>query len=352
MHVGIIGGGWIVQKAYLPVLLRKFKPMEIHLFDSDKECRYLLEKKFSIYTYGNLSDFLEASFSVAIVATPNNTHFFYSKLLMETGRNVLCEKPITLNIDEYNTLLDIESKKKVRFMPAYVNRYRPEIIFLINYIKKGNIGNVTSIYGKWIRGKGIPLSRKWLTNREISGGGVLIDLGPHVLDICLGIMPLEEFEISQVHFDYCNKPSEYAATWVEKKPSHELICNMEVETYAKLKAISNGKRILNIEVSWVSESKYDITNFKIIGEKKSIELCTLFGFSNNTKYKKIVLSEISGPELMSWKFNYELPYNAFADLVNSFFLNLQMKENIVNSNLHEIQNIKLIEDAYIKEGLN
>lgn len=81
-----------------------------------------------------------------IVATPAETHFEITKLLLEAGKNVLTEKPITLNSKEATILNDIAEKKGLNLMVGHLLLYHPAILKIKEYIDTGKLGKLQYIY--------------------------------------------------------------------------------------------------------------------------------------------------------------------------------------------------------------
>ena len=109
--LGIIGCGWIVEKAYLP-LIAKMNDVDISaVFDIDYHKAHKLQDKYCIPNiFDNIDCFLSSPLDAVIVATPNNTHTYYSDMALNAGKHVLCEKPVAFskNDIESTTLMDHE----------------------------------------------------------------------------------------------------------------------------------------------------------------------------------------------------------------------------------------------------
>lgn len=118
---------------------------------------------------------------IVYVATPHNAHFAAAKLLLESGKAVLCEKPMTVNAAQVRELADTARSGRVFLMEAMWTRFLPVYARVREWIRSGRIGRpriVTS--GFCVRGVQDP-SKRWL-NPELAGGG-LLDLGVYNLAI-------------------------------------------------------------------------------------------------------------------------------------------------------------------------
>lgn len=347
MDIGIIGAGWIAEKVYLPLLIKKIGSSKIHVYEVDRERARFIANKFRVNIYWDINMFFQKQLLGVIIATPNNSHSFYSDLAICNGKNVLCEKPVALSIKEYKKTCMLAKKNSLLFMPAYVNRYRNDIEHFLYLCNSGALGNVKSITGKWIRNKGVPVTRSWGGNRDVSGGGVLLDLGPHIVDICLNIANKDEFSVSRVDLQYCNEIEKYSASWfgVEKKTYGYL--KNDIETSAGFIAETKEGLTLDVEVAWISNDvSGDYTYFKVQGDKRTIELNTLLGFSSDNNLKQIILRDVKGDVIKAWKYSIDLAYLAFEKMIDRFIY-LSKSKKVLPNRICEYQNIEIIEKVYL-----
>ncbi len=123
----------------------------------------------------------EPSIDIVYVATPHHAHFAAAKLLLESGKAVLCEKPMTVNAAQARELADLARSKRMFLMEAMWTRFLPVYQKVREWLRSGRIGKpriVTS--GFCVRGVQDP-SKRWL-NPDLAGGG-LLDLGVYNLAI-------------------------------------------------------------------------------------------------------------------------------------------------------------------------
>ena len=125
------------------------------------------------------------------VITPNRTHRPLAIQVLQAGRHVFCEKPPALNAAEVSQMKDASESAGKTLMFNFNNRARPESYALRKYIEAGEVGQINSAQAKWIRRTGIPGFGGWFTNKELSGGGPLIDL-LHMVDLALYYMGYPE----------------------------------------------------------------------------------------------------------------------------------------------------------------
>ena len=122
------------------------------------------------------------------ICTPNATHAPLTIAAFEAGKHVICEKPIATNAEEAKAMVAAGKKSGKIFMMAFNNRFRGDTQHLKKCIENGDLGEIYYAKTGWVRRKGIPGMGGWFTTKAMSGGGPLIDLGVHVLDLTLWLM--------------------------------------------------------------------------------------------------------------------------------------------------------------------
>lgn len=133
-----------------------------------------------------------------LVLTPHALHFEQVKAALEAGKHVLCEKPLTVRTDHARELVELANSKGLILLVSYQRHYFPAVEWARRKIQRGDIGEVklcaACVAQDWIRhNKG-----KWRTEPSLSGGGMLIDSGSHLLDQVLwmtGLKPVEAFAL-------------------------------------------------------------------------------------------------------------------------------------------------------------
>ena len=122
---------------------------------------------------------------IVIVATPPNAHFSPTKRSLESGRHVLCEKPLAMNSSEAEEMIQLADKEK-RYLGCCSVRFKgmPHMETVKEVIRSGCLGDIyhATFVNKWNRSRsGIEYqpSSRWFLDSEQSGGGVLMDWGPY-----------------------------------------------------------------------------------------------------------------------------------------------------------------------------
>jgi predicted dehydrogenase len=129
------------------------------------------------------------------VCTPNSLHASVAIDALKAGKHVICEKPMAAQLDQAEALAveaDAATARGQVFMMGLNNRYRGDTQLLKQYIDAGDLGDLYLGKCGWVRRSGIPGMGGWFTNKELSGGGPLIDIGVHALDLCWWLMGAPE----------------------------------------------------------------------------------------------------------------------------------------------------------------
>ncbi|WP_258046251.1 Gfo/Idh/MocA family protein [Leifsonia shinshuensis] len=127
----------------------------------------------------------DGDLDVVSVAVPTFLHAPIAVGALEAGIHVLSEKPIARTAVEAQTMVDAAHRSGRVLEVAFNHRRRGDIEALKAAIDAGQIGRPYHARAIWLRRAGIPALGSWFTNREMAGGGPLIDIGVHVLDYAL-----------------------------------------------------------------------------------------------------------------------------------------------------------------------
>ena len=192
------------------------------------------------------------------VITPNRTHRPLALQVLHAGRHVFCEKPPALNAAEVSQMKEAAESSGKTLMFNFNNRARPESYALRKYIEAGEVGQINSAQAKWIRRTGIPGFGGWFTNKELSGGGPLIDL-LHMIDLALYYMdyPEPSSVLAQTFSDFIHDKN-FKGPWGIPDVA-DGVTDVESASHGFIK-FKTGQ-ILSFQVSWaemVKRKKYQL----------------------------------------------------------------------------------------------
>lgn len=122
------------------------------------------------------------------IALPNFLHAPIALDCLNAGKHVLCEKPLALNAQQAAAMVATARRKGLTLMVNFNYRFGEAAWMIHNAIEAGDLGNIYYARTGWHRNRGIPGGGNWFSNKKLSGGGGLIDLGVHRLDLALWYM--------------------------------------------------------------------------------------------------------------------------------------------------------------------
>jgi len=130
----------------------------------------------------------DPSLDAVAIATPNATHRPLAEAALAAGRHVLLEKPAGMDAAECDRLADAETSSGRILQIGLVCRHTPVAAEVLRLVASGRLGTVYQARANLHRRRGIPGLGGWFTDKSRSGGGPLIDLGVHVVDLVLHVL--------------------------------------------------------------------------------------------------------------------------------------------------------------------
>ncbi|MGI8643409.1 MAG: Gfo/Idh/MocA family protein [Thermomicrobiales bacterium] len=156
--------------------------------DTDR-CRSLARQFEIPQTFGDYQDLLAVRDIDAVsIAVPNHLHMPVVIAALEAGKHVLIEKPLARTAGEGEQMVAAARKAERVLAVAFNRRYRDDMMLVHDHVANGGFGRIYHAAAFWMRRAGIPGLGTWFTSKEHAGGGPLIDLGVHVLDMALYAM--------------------------------------------------------------------------------------------------------------------------------------------------------------------
>ena len=191
IKVGIIGCGGIATSKHMPSLAKVADCEMVAFCDIILERAEKSAKKFGTEdakVYENYKDLLaDPEIDVVHVCTPNRSHSFITVDALHAGKHVMCEKPMAINSVEAKKMLDAAERTGKKLTIGYQSRQRANSQYLKAEAEKGVFGDIYYARAQAIRRRAVPTWGVFLNEYE-QGGGPLIDIGTHALDLTLWTM--------------------------------------------------------------------------------------------------------------------------------------------------------------------
>lgn len=249
IKVGIIGCGGIANNKHMPAL-KELDYIEMVAFcDIIEEQAIKAAKEFGVEgakVYTDYKALLQDNDIMTVhVCTPNKSHSEISIAAMKADKHVMCEKPMAKTAKEAREMVTVAKETGKLLTIGYQNRFRQDSMYLEKLCKRGDLGEVYMAKAHAIRRRAVPTWGVFL-NEEEQGGGPLIDIGTHALDLTLWAM--DNYKVKSVKGNVYRKLADQTNTgnaWGDWDPKEYTV---EDSAFGFI-TMENGATIF-LESSW------------------------------------------------------------------------------------------------------
>ena len=269
------------------------------------------------------------------VCTWNSAHAPCVIAALNAGCHTMCEKPMALNAKEAQTMLDAAKRNGKLLMVGFVRRHGDDAKAALKLVKDGDLGQVYYVKAQYLRRCGFPGG--WFGDKSRSGGGPLIDLGVHVIDLSRYIMG-------------CPKPvSVYGVTndlmgdrWdlrISSWESHTVVDKpiFDVENLALAMIRFDNGAVLQLETSFNLNIKEDYGAVSIYGDKAGLDL-------NDFELHTVIGGRNADVKLLGGN-NFDFARDMHREMRN-FVRSLQGKEECVAPAEDGVTLMKILDAVY------
>lgn len=249
LRVGIIGCGGIANGKHMPNLAKN-KDVEMVAFcDIIEEKANLAAAKYGTKdakVYKDYKKLLEDEcIDVVHVCTPNRSHSFITVAALEAGKHVMCEKPMAKTYAEAKKMYEASVRTGKKLTIGYQQRWRGDSLYLKAVCDKDELGDIYYARSIALRRRAVPTWGVFLNEYE-QGGGPLIDIGTHALDLTLWMMNnYKPKMVVGTTFKKMGKQTETANAWGDWDPEKFTV---EDSAFGYI-VMENGATIV-LESSW------------------------------------------------------------------------------------------------------
>ncbi len=255
IKVGIVGVGRVAQDFHIPIL-QKLDGFDLCCaYDTIPARRQTAKEQYSLKSFSDYKEFLDSSIELVVISSPSNTHKELALKAINAGKNVIVEKPMTLDLQDADELIEQASKKRVMLSVSHSRRWDSDFLTIKKLLEQKAIGKLISIesrvlgYGSLVGYAVAEFDTHW-RYKKFYGGGVLYDMGSHLIDQML-----------------CLINQKVTGVWCDMK---NVLWSEEVDDYFKCLLRFEDGLIAQIETSQVS--RYLLPRWYIVGSKGAI-LC-------------------------------------------------------------------------------
>lgn len=284
LKIGIVGCGGIANQKHYPALKANADLCEITAFcdiipeRAEAGCKEFGAPGAKVYT--DYRDLLaDPNVEVVHVCTPNVSHSEITVAAFAAKKHVYCEKPMSHSTEEAEKMVAAWKKSGMQFTVGYQNRFRPEVQNLHAACAAGELGDIYYSKAHAVRRRGVPTWGVFM-DKAAQGGGPLIDIGTHALDITLWCM--NNYDVESVSGSVFYKLGK-----LQQATEGNLFGPWDPDTYevedsaAGFVKMKNGATIV-LEASWalnILESREASTT--LCGTKAGAEIHSGMSYSKN-----------------------------------------------------------------------
>ena len=202
--IGVVGLGWIAQTIHLPILTKLPDAEVVAVCDLDPAKAQFVARKHGIKRY--YKDYVEMLKTeeemVGLdICTSTFSHKEIALAAFEAKRDILVEKPLARTLKEAEEIHAAAAKNGRKAMVGMNNRFRPDAMILKSFIEGSDLGKIYYAKAGWL--KKLSTTNPWLTRKEKSGGGVVLDLGIAMLDLAFWMMGYPAVkELTAAHYSH------------------------------------------------------------------------------------------------------------------------------------------------------
>lgn len=267
IRIGIIGCGGIATGRHIPTF-KQFETVKItHVYDINAEVAKSASEQFDIPHVSESAEALIDAVDAVVITTPNKFHAPLSVLALEKNKHVFCEKPMAKTSEECQQMIEAEKNSKGILHIGYHYRFMKEAIACKTLIEAGRIGQPLVIRVQAMRRRKVP---GWgvFTNKDLQGGGALIDYGCHLLDLATWLSgSLKPIEVSASTYNVLSKQHAPVNEWGAFDPE-----SFEVDDHVSAFIRFENNISMLFETSWAANVESDCEHISISGDLGGIDV--------------------------------------------------------------------------------
>ena len=274
IKLGLIGNGGMCKAAHAPFYRDDIRTQVVAVCDIIEErAVYLRDNYFpeaAVYTdYRELLK--DTTIDAVDICTPNDLHSEIAVAALDAGKHVFCEKPDAVDVQKAEAMKAAAERNGKLLMVMRNNRFSAASRYLKGFIEDGRAGEIYCGCCGWQRRRGIPGKGGWFTTKARSGGGPLIDLGVHMIDLAIWLMgnpkPVSVSANTYRKFADTDVSDSVNSDFGDKNAAG----TFDVEDLAMGMIRFENGAVLQIEVSWASNIKKERRFVELRGTKAGVK---------------------------------------------------------------------------------
>ena len=287
LNIGVIGIGVIATTKHIPNLLKREDVKITMLCDLDTAKAEKAKEELGLSDAVVCADYKEVctnpDIDVVHVCTANPSHYEITMLALNNGKHVYCEKPMALTYKEAREMVDTAKAKGLKLTSGTQWRYNPAPMRMKEMVRNGEFGDI--YYGKssQLRPRRLPAYGVY-TSKAGNGGGVLLDGGPHSIDLPMWLT--DNYDVASVYGVTFDKMKNFPegndlGPWDPE--------NFDVEDTAFAMITMKNGMVIYMETAWATNLQQSAIGVvaEIGGNKAGADMVGP-GFENHVRTTKIV----------------------------------------------------------------
>lgn len=271
LKIGLIGNGSISESHLLAYQANPQVEL-VAVCDLNANRAQSSADKFNIANvYTDYHDLLaNPEVDAVSICTWNNSHAEISIAALEAGKHVLCEKPLCKTVEEALRVEEAVRRTGKVLQVGYVRRHASNISVLKKFIDAGDLGEIYFAKASLIRRLGNPGG--WFADKERSGGGPLIDIGVHVIDLCWYLMGKPKVKsVSGNTYHKLGNRSNIENYSFYQASDYDASFNTVEDMANAIIRFENGASLM-VDVSFSLHAKQESASINIFGDKGGAEI--------------------------------------------------------------------------------
>ena len=287
LNVGVIGIGVIATTKHIPNLLKREDVRITMLCDLDTAKAEKAKEELGLSDAVVCADYKEVCTSpdidVVHVCTANPSHYEITMLALNNGKHVYCEKPMALTYKEAKEMVDTAREKGLKLTSGTQWRYNPAPMRMKEMVQNGEFGDIYYVKSSQLRPRRLPAYGVY-TSKAGNGGGVLLDGGPHSIDLPMWLT--DNYDVKCVYGVTFDKMKNFPegndlGPWDPE--------NFDVEDTAFAMITMKNGMVIYMETAWATNLQQSAIGVvaEIGGNKAGADMVGP-GFENHVRTTKIV----------------------------------------------------------------
>lgn len=299
LRVGMVGAGQIAYGHCREINAHPGAQVVAVADPSDERARRICEEMKIGRRFKSADDMLaKGDVDAVTIAVPNRFHAPVALAALKAGKHVMLDKPFALNLKEAEKVVKAAAQNRVVFMLGMNQRFTREGQTIRAIVDRGELGEIYHAKAFWLRRSGIPKLGTWFGDKQLAGGGCVLDIGVHILDLCLYLLnSFEPVSVSATTRTVFGNRGLGEGGWGMSDRAKKY--TFDVEDFASAMIRLKGGKTVSLDVSWaLHQEQGNRQNIELFGSEAGASVFPprIFRFGKNKgEYEVTEPQGVQGP---------------------------------------------------------